>query len=123
MKIIKVLDILKALPLEPKFKESVLEEYPDKLTPARKIAIDDLAWKMYDEYFQIKLQENISIGMEEVKEGKETLSDHFYGRMRKKTEEDMEHWLFEANKDEREIEEVRAKLKTILNTSSTPGSS
>ena len=118
MKYIKALDILKALPLEPKFKESILDEYPDKLSQAKKIVLDELAWDMYNKYFEIKLQENISLGMEAVKEGTETLGEHFYGRMRKKTEEDMHTWLFETNKDDREIEAVRAKLKTILGSSS-----
>ncbi len=117
MKSIKTLDIIKALPIDATLKADILENYLDKMDQTTKTVINDMAWKAYDHLFSIQLEENIALGMEDVKNGKDTLGNNFSGRMRVKTRQQMEHWIFESGKDEREIELVREKLKNILSFS------
>lgn len=116
MKTITALQILKALPLEEAYKTDILNRYPDKLRKNEKLALDELAWDVYDQFFKIELEKNIALGMEDIKSGKDTLGNNFMKRMRDATEKYMENWLNQKLEVD-ELEQVRNKLKSIVQTS------
>ncbi|GIW62166.1 MAG: hypothetical protein KatS3mg089_1018 [Patescibacteria group bacterium] len=77
--------IIKILPFEREFKEQLLLAF-DTMDPDRKITVERAVWDLYDAIYELKLQENINIALQNALVNKEKLDSEFYKRVKKKTE-------------------------------------
>lgn len=105
-------DIIKILPFDPAFKQRLLGEY-DLLDPDDKYNIDSILWDAYDALYALKLDENILLGLQRVKEGLEPIDEDFYKRMRDKTEQDMQTEEV-AQTTSVDLSDVRSKLSQMI---------
>lgn len=81
--------IIKLLPFEEKFKTDLLDRF-DTLSDDQKFNAEQLVWKAYAAMYDVLLQENIQVGLEEIKDGKEMMDEGFYQRMDERTTKQME---------------------------------
>lgn len=107
-------DIIKILPFDQTFKMHLLAEY-DNLDPDQKYNIDSILWDAYDALYQLKLDENILIGLQRIKSGLEPMDEGFYKRMRDKTEEEMQKEEVAATEN-MDLSAARAKLQELLSS-------
>lgn len=114
MKITKAIDIIKALPLDTEQKTNILARYDMGMSVSEKLVIDELAWKMYDSYLLIKLDENTELAMQEVRAGTRELGDDFNTYVRAKTEDEMEKWL-QSSSESTDLSRLREQLGKITN--------
>jgi hypothetical protein len=105
-------DLIKILPFGQEFKNKLLGEY-DTFGPDLKYTIDDALWDAYDALYKLRLDENMRLALERAKEGKETLDEGLYKRVREQTERELQ--TQEATMSTHiDLDETRKKLQELL---------
>lgn len=105
-------NIIKILPLNQQLKQELLTGW-DKLDLDQKFNLEQLIWDTYYALYQLRLQENLQLGMLRAKENKETLDQNFYKRIQVQTEKDLENEQL-GDLTETELNDVRNKIQSIL---------
>jgi hypothetical protein len=107
-------DLIKILPFNKDFKKDLLEKY-DSLDPDTKFNIQTMLWNLYDGLFELKLNENLSIALEEAGNNQEKLDSNFYKRVRDLTDDEMSTVSAEDFKD-LDLDIAREKLQEIISS-------
>lgn len=115
---ITTLDIIKLLPFQKEFKQSLLEGF-DTLDPDRKYAIEGLLWDAYDAYVELRVENNFEKALEPTSSNKDELDSDFYKKIREQTKKEIELELHieTANVD---LAAVRAKIEAVINEGNAP---
>lgn len=108
-------EIIKALPFDEAFKKLMLDKY-DSLDADQKYNTDCILWDAYDALYELKLNENLVLAFQQIKEGKERIDKEFYKRVREQTELDMQSEKVKLSTDV-DLSQVRNQLQEILNPS------
>lgn len=109
---ITTFDIIKYLPFEEGFKKQLLENF-DSLSLDQQLDIADCVWDVYDALCQMKIDENIELGLERAKNGEEKLDHDFYKRIKAQTEKELE-LDFVQQVGNVDLSETREALEKIL---------
>lgn len=109
-------NIIKILPLDQKMKEDMLANF-DSYPSERKFLVEQIVWEAYDDFFMLRLEENLMLGRLEAQERKKELGPDFYQRMRKKTEEEIMSQSVAAA-EKLDLDVAREKLATVLSDQS-----
>jgi len=80
--------IIKILPFDVEFKEELLASY-DNLPQGKKLDIEQLIWDTYDLFYNLRLQENIELALEEAGNNREKIDPGFYKRVSDLTQNEM----------------------------------
>lgn len=106
------LDIIKTLPLDKDLRTRILQEY-DLMVPDQKFSLERVVWKSYFMIFENKLEENLELASQEIREGNGKIGDDFYKRAVKKTEEQLKSRLDHEN-DNVDLTEARKAMEVII---------
>lgn len=106
-------NIIKFLPFEEAFKNELLSRL-DTLPLERKAALERLLWDSYYAIYELKLQENLQIALEESRNGKGNLDKEFYKRVVEKTNKKMEQEATQLT-TQVDLAQTREELKEIIN--------
>lgn len=107
-------DIIKFLPLGDAFKNKLLAEF-DNLDPDKKFSIERMLWNIYDAFFEMKIQEKFTLGLERAKKNQIPLDKNFYHTMEQEAKKEMEAGLFKETTDA-DLDAVRTKLEALMKT-------
>lgn len=110
--VLQTKDIIKILPFDEKFKKELLESF-DKLDVDRRNNIERLLWETYFTLYDIKLQENLRIALEEVARNQEKLDKDLYNRVKKLTNNEMNQ-VSEQDIRDMDIDITREKLQELI---------
>ncbi len=113
------MDILKILPFEEAFRNSLLDNF-EKFSPDQQYAIEDIIWDTYDSLCKLKLEENIELALQKAKDGEENLNEGFYDRIKQQTEKELEE-SFTTAVAAVDLSETREALQDIIKDSTPPG--
>lgn len=109
----RALDIIKVIMTDEPLKMEIIDRY-DLLTPSEKFKIDSIAWDAYYKLYNVRLECNLELQYENVKEGIEQLGDDFYARALKKTDEQMKD-EFDKSLNNENISIARKAIEKIMN--------
>ena len=118
MQIQSTKDIIKALPFEVDFKQQLLSEY-DGLDENTKDAMMEILWEAYDDFFDLKLVENIEEGIVKGSKDEEELDATYYNRMVDKTEKFIEEKNLK-NLESVDLSSARNALSELLDQAKKP---
>lgn len=105
-------DIIKILPFNKEFKDSLLDRY-DNFTPDQKYSIEKVIWDFYDALYESRLDTNMQLAFERAKKNEEKLDHEFYERVRKLTDQQLEK-EFEQEETTVDLSDTREELEKIL---------
>jgi len=106
------INIIKILPLEEVFKAQLLKQYAS-LNADQKFAIEQLVWNGYADFFELKLQENIRLALEQAKNKNGKLDKGFYDRVRAQTEQEIQEFST-ATTAKIDLTSTREKLEELM---------
>lgn len=111
---ITISDVIKILPLPEKTKEKLLliSFGTDK---AISYETQKILWDQYEEYKTNLTNLKYQRLMKEVEEGKRKISPHIYQDAEDEVLQDFENILTGKKKEQEQIEEIQAKLKSFSN--------
>ena len=110
-------DIIKILPFDEEFKKDLLENF-DKLTDDQKFNIERIVWAGYETLYELKLNENLAIALDEAGRKQEKINSTLYERVRELTDNEMAHISAEDIKSA-DLSEARGKLVDIMSSKSS----
>lgn len=105
-------DIIKILPFEKTFKDSLLDRY-DSLDEDQRFSIERLVWDLYDALYELRLETNLNIALENATSRKDKLDEELYKRVREQTEKEMLTSEVEEVKTV-DLEHTREQLEELL---------
>lgn len=102
-------DIIRLLPLKAELKSRLLDAYPEKVTYEQGVRIEETAWDVFYEYYDVVYQ---SLLRKEIMENSGPLPEGFQDRLLEKTEE---HLLkeFELVGTSSKLDELRKQLQDL----------
>ncbi len=109
--------IIKILPFEKEFKEQLLLAF-DSIDPDRRITVERALWDLYDAIYELKLQENIDLALQNALVNKEKLDPEFYKRIKEQTEMEILSSTATAA-TQVDLTQAREKLEQLLKEKQT----
>jgi hypothetical protein len=106
-------NIIKLLPLEEVFKKKLLDGY-DQLPFAKRFALEQVTWDIYDAYVQVKIEENIALALDKAQyEDNGLINPEFYDKIKEQTEKEIqEKGVLEAEKVD--LVATREQLASVI---------
>lgn len=102
-------EIIKFLPFEEDFKRSLLEQF-DQAQGQQKFELDSMVWRAYYQVYEAQLQQNIQL---ELQQGKEKMDEHFYAKIREKTEKELDDMIRSESKTS-DLSAARKAMEKIV---------
>jgi|GEM_PF-1754134 len=118
MKPKNIKDIIKILPFSKENKEMLLSNW-ETMDAGRRYEIGDIIWDYYDCLCEMRYQNNLQQAMIEVKQGNGKLDDDLYKSVREKSEKEIDEEMVKSLTS-KEIEDIRSKLLTLMQTQTSP---
>lgn len=105
-------DIIKYLPFEEEFKTKLLESW-DTMEMDLKCTIEQVLWDAYDGMYDLKLKENIELGLIKAREKNEMPGPEFYKQIEAQTDKEMQSETYQKAGDA-ELSQVRSRLEALI---------
>ena len=105
-------DVIKILPLDEGFKKDLLSSY-DSLNPDVRNDIVRILWDAYDCIFQMRLEKNLNIALNEAMENREKLDPGLYKRVRDLTRSEMAY-MNEEDLKSTDLTQAREELAKLI---------
>lgn len=110
-------DIIKMMPFDDKFKQSLLDGF-DNLPVGKKVNVIDMLYQAFFVLYDLKIEENLKKAYLKAENNQESFDSGFYKRVREQTEKELQEGFFEKTKDV-DLDAVRSKLEKLMNHEST----
>ncbi len=110
--VLQTIDIIKILPFDEDFKKELLESF-DSFDVNKRNSIEVLLWQTYFTLYDIKLQENLEIALEEAGRNQEKLDKGLYMRVKRLTNNEMNQVSAKDIKD-MDLDTTRDKLAELV---------
>lgn len=110
-------DIIKMMPFDDKFKQSLLDGF-DNLPVGKKVNVIDMLYQAFFVLYDLKIEENLKKAYLKAENNQESFDSGFYKRVREQTEKELQEVFFEKTKDV-DLDAVRSKLEKLMNHEST----
>ena|ERR1035437_3121545 len=104
--------IINYLPLPSATKIDLLEKY-DSLPREEQLTIADHVWQLFFDLYELNIQDNFDKGVAEADAKGEKLDQTFYGKVLKRTEEEVVAQL-SSSSESVDLSEARASMEKII---------
>ncbi len=108
----KTKDLIKLLPFEKSFQEELATKY-DTMDESEHYVVDQILWTTYDSLFEMQVQTNLQIAMEEIKDGKRKMEGDLYPDVLKQTQQSFDQYLMSI-KDDSDLSVTKEELNKII---------
>jgi len=109
---IKTKDIIKILPFDESYRHELLDSF-DSMDPDEKYDLERLLWKGYRAFYNILLDSNMQLAINNAADGKESLDPEFYKRIQEKTKKEIEELGTKATETV-DLTEARKAMELIV---------
>jgi hypothetical protein len=108
--------IIKMLPFDGGFKKNLLDSW-ETLTSDQKLEMNFILWGAYTAVYEITFEKNMQEAFLRIGEGLEHADEDLYDRIKKKTDEEIQH-LDDTGNTSADLSKTREELEKLLaNTS------
>lgn len=107
--------IIKMLPLEPAFREKLLERY-NTMGPDEKVRVRRIIWDAYDEMVTSRIDAKVQLELSAVLADKAKLDGHTYERAKEAVTKELTDESIQKSQ-ESDLSSIRNKLQELTNPS------
>lgn len=104
--------IINMLPFDEEFKVSLAQGF-DSLTKDQKYELEELLWDTYDLFYEWKLQEKMSIALDDVQKSHKLPNKELYALIREATEKELEETGIQST-EKIDLSQTRTAIEELL---------
>lgn len=105
-------DVIKILPMDERFRLSLLTEFDD-MHPDEKFQMERVLWDVYGQYYTFRLQQNMQKALLKAEKNEAQLGPKLFSKVRIQTEEELKRESM-TKVETVDLHEVRERIQNLM---------